>query len=127
VYTATGKETQDDALRLIVSELEQFVASGISSEELARAKLQVASGLLLGLESTMTRMNRLALGELCFGRASSPEEAISAYEAVTADDITRLASNLLSPARMSFSAVGGVRSSEQYSRLLGLGAVLPCV
>lgn len=115
VYTALGRPTQDDALRLISSELSELVSGGVTEDELARAREQIKANILLGTESTVTRMNRLARGELCFGAVPSPEESIAAYERVTAGEISSLAAAVLDRSLMSFSAVGRVGSGESYT------------
>jgi predicted Zn-dependent peptidase len=118
IYTALGSRTQEDALRLIADELGRFAASGVTDGELSRAREQVRTNILLGLESTVTRMNRLARGEMYFGHVQEPDEIIAAYEAVTAGDVQKLASELLDRSLMSFSAAGKVGDGEYYTDLL---------
>jgi predicted Zn-dependent peptidase len=118
ICTALGSRTQEDALRLIADELGKIVSAGVTDGELSRAREQARTNILLGLESTVTRMNRLARGEVYFGRVQSPDEAIAAFEAVTADDVRRLAAETLNPELLSFSAAGRVGDGERYRQLL---------
>ncbi|MBR5536832.1 MAG: insulinase family protein [Clostridia bacterium] len=117
IYVALGRETQEDALRMIREELELFRAEGITAEELARTKEQLKTTLLMSLESTNSRMSSMARNEMIFGHAQSPEEAVEKLEKVTVDDVHRLAQELLDFARMSFSAVGNVSQPEEYLAL----------
>jgi len=118
IYTALGRETEREALRVIVDEIKRFKDAGVSADELQRAREQVKANVLMGLESTSTRMNRLGRNELYFGRVPDPDETIARYDAVTADDILKLSRQHLDFDKMSFSAVGKVENADAYRELL---------
>ncbi|MDR2356714.1 MAG: insulinase family protein [Oscillospiraceae bacterium] len=118
ICTALGSRTQDDALSLIADELGKLVSRGVTDDELSRAREQVRTNILLGLESTVTRMNRLARGELYFGRVQEADEVVAAYEAVTAGDVRELAAEIFDSSLMSLSAAGKVGDGEHYADLL---------
>lgn len=108
------------ALRLVGEEFRRLLRDGLAPDELADMKSQFAGSLLLGLESTGTRMGRLAKGILYYGRPVASAELIAAVEAVTADDVLGLASEILRPERFSLVALGplpagGFRAAELLS------------
>ena len=117
IYVALGRETQEDALRMIREELELFREEGVTQEELSRTKEQLKTTLLMSLESTNSRMSSMARNEMIFGHAQSPEEAVEKLEQVTVEDVHRLAKELLDFDQMSFSAVGNVSQREEYQAL----------
>ena len=117
IYVALGRETQEDALRMIREELELFRKEGVTGEELSRTKEQLKTTLLMSLESTNTRMSSMARNEMVFGHAQAPEEAVAKLEAVTAEEVHALARELLDFENMSFSAVGNVSKKEDYLKL----------
>jgi len=117
IYVALGRETQEDALRMIREELELFRDEGVTQEELSRTKEQLKTTLLMSLESTNSRMSSMARNEMIFGHAQSPEEAVEKLEKVTVEDVHRLAKELLDFDQMSFSAVGNVSQPEEYQAL----------
>ena len=117
IYVALGRETQEDALRMIREELERFKAEGVTEEELSRTKEQLKTTLLMSLESTNSRMSSMARNEMIFGHAQSPEEAVEKLEKVTEADVHRLAKELLDFEQMAFSAVGNVSQPEEYQAL----------
>ena len=117
IYVALGRETQEDALRMIREELELFREEGVTQEELSRTKEQLKTTLLMSLESTNSRMSSMARNEMIFGHAQSPEEAVEKLEKVTVEDVHRLAKELLDFDQMSFSAVGNVSQPEEYQAL----------
>ena len=118
VGTALSQETEEAALRAIVGEIQKLLDGGVTEDELARSRAQVKSGVLMGLESTMTRMNRLARGELFLGEITPAEELIERYNAVTAADVLAVAREIFRPELCSLSAVGRVRTPEEYAELL---------
>jgi predicted Zn-dependent peptidase len=67
---------------------------GITAKELARAKEQVRGGLFMGLESVSNRMNRLGRNLLLLDKIIPPETTMEKVEAVTLEDVPRLAKYL---------------------------------
>lgn len=118
VYTATGADTEQQALQTIVREIRRFVDGGVTAAELDRAREQSKANVLMGLESTQSRMSALGRGELLLGQILSPEEVIAAYDAITPQDVQTLAGELLNFDQVSLSAVGHVKTADEYRALL---------
>jgi len=118
VYTATGAQTETEALRTIAAEIRRFVDEGVTPQELERAREQSKANVLMGLESTQARMSALGRGELFTGGVLTAQEVIAAYDAVTAEDIRALAGELLDFQKVSLSAVGRVGEADHYRELL---------
>lgn len=108
-YLACAPENLDEALGLVRAELEGLGSgTGPDEEELRSAKEQLKGHLMLSLESTFGRMNRLAKGLLFEGRIRSLEETLASIEAVTSADLVRLAGEVLDPARLTTTMLGAV-------------------
>ena len=120
IATALGRDTEQRAVELIMSELEKLRNDGITEDELSRAREQSKAGILMALESTSSRMNRIGFGELHLGGSLSTDKVIELYDQVTLDDIKNLAQLLLDPKSMSFSAVGKVSAEDIYRKALGM-------
>ena len=118
VYVATGADTEAEAVRTIAREVRRFTAGGVTAEELDRAREQSKANVLMGLESTQSRMSSLGQGELLVGQVLEPDEVIAAYDAVTTEDVRRLAEELLEFDRCSLSAVGRVGDADGYREML---------
>ncbi len=93
-YIGTAPETALEARDIALVEVEDIAKNGLEPEELARAKECLKGNLMLALESTAARVNRLAKQELYLGRQLSLEETCAGVEAVTADDVARLAATV---------------------------------
>jgi predicted Zn-dependent peptidase len=120
VSTAVGRETEKRALALVAAELHKLRQDGVTEKELDRAREMIKTSLLLSLESTAARMNRLGGGELQLGRCPTEDEVVERYDAVTREDVLQAARRLLDPAAQSFSAVGRLSDAEEYLSLFAV-------
>lgn len=118
ISTAVGRESEEKALRLIRQEVERFVQSGITPEELSRAREQIKSGVVLSLESTSARMNQLGSSILYRGECLSADQIIERYNDVTSQAVLELARRTFTPEGLGFSAVGRLADEEKYLRIL---------
>ena len=106
LYVGTRGENLADALRVVADELRRIADEPLDQGELARARENVKGRLVLSLESTSTRMNRLGASVLTGVPLLSLDELIDRIDAVTVDDVVTLARELLDPSRLSAAAIG---------------------
>lgn len=113
VYLACAPENTRLALDLIAEEV-GAVASGdsVTAEELESAREQVKGQILLALESTFARMSRLAKGLMFEGRINPIEDTLANLDAVTVDDLVRLAGSLLGPERATTTMLGATGAAD---------------
>ena len=78
-------------------------------EELQRIKHQMKGGLMLSLESTQSRMSKLAKDELYHGRYLTLEEVMGEIDRISYRQVADLAHNLLNSESLSITALGPVR------------------
>ncbi len=91
IYVGTTPSHVDEVLRIVRSQLDEIIDSGITDEELERAKGHVQGALALGLEDANSRMNRLGRNELTGLEHLSVDETVERISAVTNDDIKAVA------------------------------------
>ena len=118
VETALGEASERAALSALRDELRRLCDAPPTAEELDRARAQLRAGLLLGLESTGARMQRLALDLFVYGRPIPLEQRLDDYAAVTPEAVQRLAQRLLRPEACAFSAVGRTMPAAAYAQIL---------
>jgi predicted Zn-dependent peptidase len=106
VYLGTRPENLAEALTVVGQELERFVADPADPQELERSKENVKGRVVLSLESTTARMNRLGSAILAGIPILSVDEVIDRIDAVTLDDVRALAAELFAPARLSAGGIG---------------------
>ena len=108
VYAGTRPESAREVLRLTLEEIRRLRDERLGDEELRRAKDHVNGGLVLSLESSGARMNHLARQELSHGRQIPLADILASVEAVSADDVRRVASHLFS-GRLAASVLGNTK------------------
>jgi predicted Zn-dependent peptidase len=106
LYLGTRPDNVAPALQVVADELALLRRDGFTAEELERSKQNVKGRMVLSLESTAARMNRLGSAVLNDLPLLSLDEAVRRIEAVTLDDLAALTGELLAPERLSAAGVG---------------------
>lgn len=106
LYVGTRPDNLTPALEVIAHELERLRRDPASDEELARAKENLKGRIVLSLESTGSRMNRLGSHILGGVPLLSVDEVIAQIDAVTREDLVLLAHELLAPEHLSVAGIG---------------------
>jgi predicted Zn-dependent peptidase len=83
--------------KLVIEELRRLKEKRLSENNLTRIKNQLKGNLVLSLESTSRRMQRLARSEIYFNKFISVSELINNIDAVTAEDIIEVANRVIIP------------------------------
>jgi len=95
VYLGVDKSNIKRSLKLIKEEFDKVKKIEVSEKEINRVKSQIKGNLMLGLESTYSRMNRLAKMEMYLKRYFTLDMVLEGIEEVTAEGIIDLANTLL--------------------------------
>ena len=106
LYLGTRPDNVAPALQVVTDELARLRKDGVTADELKRSKDNVKGRIVLSLESTAARMNRLGAAVLNGLPLLSVDEVVERIEAVTLEDLTDLTRELLAPERLSAVAIG---------------------
>ena len=117
LYVGTREENLGECLDVVAAELRDLGAGNIRPGELERAKENMKGRLLLSLESTSARMNRLGKAIVTETEIVSVEETERRIEAVEPADVAALASELFAPALLSAAGIGP--SEDRFREALG--------
>lgn len=121
IYGATGEEECSQLLPVLIEELRK-VQEHVTDEELRRSQSQLKSALLMSLESTDQRCDRLARHLQLFGRHIPIKETIDRIETVTAEKTCQVAQRIFST-QPTFTALGAVKHlPSSYSFEKGLNS-----
>ncbi|MFI2857034.1 M16 family metallopeptidase [Paenibacillus sp. JSM ZJ436] len=90
IYAGTAPKQTKEVLELTRNMMAELAEKGMSEEELAKGKEQLKGSLILSLESTGSRMNRLGKNELMLGRHYSLDDMISRIEKVSMQDMDKV-------------------------------------
>lgn len=110
IYAACVPKNLKRVLSITLEEMRRIRHEAITDDELAAAKLHLKGSILLSLESTVSRMSGMARQEYYFGRQFSPDDIIERVDAVTHDDIRRVAGAIVDPESLSLTILGNVKS-----------------
>jgi predicted Zn-dependent peptidase len=106
LYLGTRPDNLAEAMRVVRSELDALRERPASEEELDRARENVKARVVLALESTGARMNRLGSSLLFDLPLLEPDEIMARIDAVTLDDLRALTDELWAPERLSAAGIG---------------------
>jgi predicted Zn-dependent peptidase len=110
VYAACAPRNLKKVLTMTLEEMRNIKNSSATDDELVAAKLHLKGSILLTLESTVSRMSGLARQEYYFGRQFSADEIIEHIDAVTLDDIQRVAETIVDADSLSLTLLGNLKS-----------------
>ena len=119
VYAGTGASDVGDLTRLTVDELRR-AADDMTEAEVARARAQMKSGMLMGLESPSSRAERLARVVAIWDRVPPLSETIERIDAVDADAVRAHAAALVgtAPTLALYGPVGDAPSVDRLAERL---------
>lgn len=95
VYAGCLPERFDEVVRVTTDVLADVARDGITAEECRIAKGSLRGGLVLGLEDSGSRMNRIGRSELNYGHQRSIASTLDRIESVTLDEVNAVARLLL--------------------------------
>ena len=106
IYAGTGEKEARELLPIVCDELLKL-PHDISAEELSRAAAQLKAGILMAREKTSARCEQLAAQLLIYDRVLSPAEIVAKVDAVTLEDLSRIARRLTA-SKPTLTAMGPV-------------------
>jgi predicted Zn-dependent peptidase len=110
IYAGTSVESARQVVKSITAEFQQLKGDRVTDEELRRAKDHLKGSLMLGLESTGSRMSNLARQELYFGRFFTLDEVVESIEMVTADHVRSIAQTFFDPRQIALTILGNLEN-----------------
>jgi predicted Zn-dependent peptidase len=108
VYAGCSAANTRQVLALTLSEFTRLKQEPVTAEELDRARNQIKGNMVLGLESSNSRMSSLARQQMYWGRFFSLDEITAEIDRVTAADIQRLANQLLQSDHLALTLLGNL-------------------
>ncbi len=120
VYAGAGVDVArvDEAITTILGELRKIAAEPVPAEELEKARGYAKGRFVLRLESPQGTIQYGLRREVLEGEIEEPEELLRQLDAVTADDVQRVARDLFEEKRLYLAAVGPFDDPERFEKLL---------
>jgi predicted Zn-dependent peptidase len=106
VYAGTEHGHCREVIDIALREMGRMKREAVPADELNSAREQLKGKILMSLESTDSLMTRLAKNEIYLRRYQPVEEVLAGFDAVNADDILALASELFDGSRLNLEVMG---------------------
>lgn len=116
VYAGTSAKDASELVTVIAGEM-KAMATGVSEDEVARARAQIKSGLLMGLEQASARCEQMAGQYLTYGRLIEPRELIARINAIDTTAVSNIGAKILASGPLSLAALGPVGDLGSYDKV----------
>jgi predicted Zn-dependent peptidase len=116
VYAATRPKEVDRVVDLVCREIRQIGIKGVDRKELERAKTQMKGSLMLSLESSHSRMSKLAKDELTYGRHTSLDDMLVDIDHVNVEQVCKVGRQFFGLDSLAITGLGPLapRSLQAY-------------
>ncbi|HEX3704871.1 MAG TPA: pitrilysin family protein [Vicinamibacterales bacterium] len=121
IYAGCSNDAVGQVIDLIVEELRGVKQTAVPDAELRRSKDHLKGSLMLSLENTASRMSHLARQEIYFDRQFGLDETLQGIDAVTPDDVQRVATELFHHDSLAATVLGHVNGLQIPKERLNLG------
>lgn len=108
VYVGTGRDAVTEVVELLAENFSRLKEEEVSEDELRTAKEQLKGNLLLSTESTGSRMSKLAMNEIYFGKQLDLDQVIEEIERVSASDVRVISEELFRPEYLGLTVLGDI-------------------
>jgi predicted Zn-dependent peptidase len=120
VYAGVDPKKAVEATRALLGEISKLRHDGVTEEELNKAKELSKGRLLLRMEDTRSVSGWLGGQEILNNFVRTPDEVVALFDAVTVDDVKRVAGRLFDASRLTLALVGPFRSDRRFIPLMKL-------
>ena len=108
IYAGTSADKTREVLSLTLAELTRLKQETVPGSELDRAKSQLKSNMVIGLESSSSRMSSLARQQMYFGRFFPVDEIVTLIEEVNPTQVQTIAQQLFQPEAIALTLLGNL-------------------
>lgn len=113
VYVGIRAREVERVLDLVNREIRKLTRHGIAGHELRRTKDQMKGSLMLSLESSHSRMNKLAKDELIAGTHATLEDLMMEIDGVTEQQVFQTAQRLFINDSIALTGLGPLSSRQE--------------
>lgn len=117
IYTAVDPINTNKTIDAVVEEIKKMVDSGVSKEELERAKVKFKSSILMSLENTTSRASSNGNDILIYDKIITKEEIIEEINSINMNDVKSSLFRLISSSEPSVALYGKVKDTYDYEEI----------
>ncbi len=118
VHAGFDPEDAERVVAAIVEQLDRISTDRVSDAELGRARAYTRGRLELRMEDSGAVAGWIGTGEALLPRILTVDEVVERLDAVTLDDLLRVAQRYLAPGNARLAVLGPFRSRTRFERAL---------
>jgi predicted Zn-dependent peptidase len=120
LYSQAGVDIDriDEAVSTIATELRRAAEEPIPADELEKARNFAKGRFVLQLETPQGLIMHGLRREVLEGQTVEPEDVLAALDAVTADDVQRVAQDVIAGKALKLAVIGPFDDPERFEKLL---------
>jgi predicted Zn-dependent peptidase len=111
----------DEAVATVVAEFARIGREAVSADELSKAKSFSRGRLVLSLEDPRGTIMFGLRSEVLEGTTREPDEVLAGIDAVTIEDVLRVAEDIIRDERLNLAVIGPFDDPERFETALSLG------
>lgn len=108
----------EEGINGILSELRKIRNEKVPSDELRKAKDHLIGNMYLGLESSDSLAQFYGFQEIFKKKIKKPKEIVKEIEKITADDIQKVAKEIIQNKKLNLAIVGKYKNEERFRKIL---------
>jgi predicted Zn-dependent peptidase len=108
----------DEAVQVVADQFRRLADETVQTDELEKARSLAKGRFVLQTESPQGLILFGLRREVLEGQAAEPEELLAALDAVTAEDVQRVAQDLIADGTPRLAVIGPFEDAERFERLL---------
>jgi len=117
-WAGVDNKRVDTAINIILKEYKRITKEKIDEKELRKAKDYIKGKAMLRMESSDAQAGFYANQELSENKILTLEEKLAKIEAVTAEDIQRVARDIFKPEKLNLALIGPFKDKTKFQKLL---------
>jgi predicted Zn-dependent peptidase len=115
IYAGTGPDEVKELLPVVCEQL-RLLPHTLTQNEIHRAKSQLKASLMMGLESTSNRCERLANQMLIYGKPVPPTTVMQSIDQVNKEDLARLAHKIFQ-SKPTLTSLGPIKNLMPFAKV----------
>jgi predicted Zn-dependent peptidase len=124
LYSQAGVDINriDEAVQTVVAEFGRMASEPVAEDELEKARSFAKGRLVLSLEDPKGMILFGLRNEVLENKLREPDDVLAGFDAVTVEDIHRVAQDIIREERLNFALIGPFDDADRFERLLALAA-----
>lgn len=117
-YAGVDNQKVEKAIQTILQEYRKIAQKKVSQAELQKAKDYIKGTSLISMESSNQQASFYCMQELLTNQILTLEQKLAKINAVTVNDIQRVAQDIFQPAKLNLALIGPFKGKEKFEKLL---------